>query len=71
MVISKSQIITKYWRNTANYEIYIRYNLLKLPACGFVVPKTTPIDDEYDIQHSHVIFLIPDCSSSSRHVSCK
>ena len=39
MIINKSQIIIKYWRNTANYKIYIRLYLLKLPACGFVGPK--------------------------------
>ena len=39
MVISKSPIIITYWRNTVNYEIYIRFYLLKLPACGFERPK--------------------------------
>ena len=35
MIISKSPIISKYWRNTANYKIYICFYLLKLLACGF------------------------------------
>ena len=39
MIISKSTIISKYWRNIANYEIYIRFYLLKLPACGFKGPE--------------------------------
>ena len=39
IIISKSTIIIKYWRNTANYEIYIRFYLLKLPACGFKGPE--------------------------------
>ena len=39
MIISKSKIIIKYWRNTTNYEIYICFYLLKLPACGFEGPK--------------------------------
>ena len=38
-IISKSKIIIKYWRNIANYEIYIRFYLLKLPACGFKGPE--------------------------------
>ena len=32
MIISKSTIIIKYWRNIANYEIYIHFYLLKLPC---------------------------------------
>ena len=39
MIISKSTIISKYWRNIANYEIYIRFYLLKVPTCGFKGPK--------------------------------
>ena len=39
MIISKSTIIIKSWRNIANYETYIRFYLLKLPACGFEGPK--------------------------------
>ena len=39
MIITKSPIIIKYWRNTTNYEIYIRFYLLKLPTCGFEGPK--------------------------------
>ena len=39
MIISKSTIIIKYWRNIANYEIYIHFYLLKLPACGFKGPE--------------------------------
>ena len=35
MIIIKSPIIFKYWRNIANYKIYIHFYLLKLPACGF------------------------------------
>ena len=35
MIISKLPIIIEYCRNTANYEIYIRFYLLKLPACSF------------------------------------
>ena len=39
MIISKSSIIIKYWRNSANYEIYIRFYLLKPPACRFEGPQ--------------------------------
>ena len=39
MIISKSRIIIKYWRNTTNYKIYIHFYLLKLSACGFLGPK--------------------------------
>ena len=39
MIISKSTIIIKYWRNNGNYEIYIRFYLLKLPACSFKGPE--------------------------------
>ena len=39
MMISKSTIIIKYWRNITNYEIYIRLYLLKLPACDFKEPE--------------------------------
>ena len=35
----RNTIISKYWRNIANYKIYIRFYLLKLPACGFKGPK--------------------------------
>ena len=66
MRISKLTIIIKYWRNTANYEIYIHFYLLKLPACGFKVPKTISIDVEYEMQHSHISLLVPDhlCASA-------
>ena len=39
MMLSKSTIIMKYWRNIANYEIYIHFYLLKLPSCGFKGPE--------------------------------
>ena len=39
MIISKSTIIMKYWRNIANYEISIRFYLLELPTCGFKGPE--------------------------------
>ena len=39
MIISRSPIIIKYWRNIANYETYIHFYLLKLPTCGFEGPK--------------------------------
>ena len=39
MIISKSTIISKYWRNITNYEIYICVYLLKLPGCGFKEPE--------------------------------
>ena len=39
IIVSKSTIIIKYWRNTTNYEIYIHFYLLKLPTCGFEGPK--------------------------------
>ena len=35
MIISKSTIIMKYWRNIANYKIYIHFYLLELPTCGY------------------------------------
>ena len=54
MIISKSPIIIKYWRNAANYEIFICFYLLKLPVCGFEGPKNNTIDVEYEIQHSHI-----------------
>ena len=61
MIISKSAIIIiQYWRNTASFEIYICFYLLKLPACGFEGPKTTPIDVEYETQHSHISLLVFD-----------
>ena len=41
MIISKSTIIMKYWRNSANYEIYIRFYLLELPTYGFKGPKNS------------------------------
>ena len=36
MIISKSQIIIKYWRNTADYKIYIRFSVetTSLWFCG-------------------------------------
>ena len=39
MIISKSTIISKYWRNIDNYEIYICLYLLKVPTCGFNGPE--------------------------------
>ena len=39
MIISKSTIIIKYWRNISIYKIYSHFYLLKLPACGFKGPK--------------------------------
>ena len=38
-IISKSSVIIKYWRNIANYKIYIHFYLLKLLACGFRGPE--------------------------------
>ena len=43
MIISKSPVIIKYWRNIANYEIYVRFYLWKLPACGIEGPKNNTI----------------------------
>ena len=71
MLISKSTIIIKYWRNIPNYEIYISFYLLKLPTCGFKDAKTAPIDVEYEIQHSHISLLVTDGSCTSRQVSYK
>ena len=33
--------------------------------------KTTPIDVEYEIQHSHICLLVLDHLCASRQVSCK
>ena len=54
-----------------NYETYIHFYLLKLPACGFEVAKNKPIDVEYELQHSHLSLLIPDRSWASLQVSYK
>ena len=55
--------------NILIWECYISYSA----SIGVVLrdPKTTPIDVEYEIQHSHISFLIPDHLRSSRQVSCK
>ena len=58
MIISKSIVIIKYWRNTANYKIYIHFYLFKLPTCGYEGQKATPINVECEIQHSHISFLV-------------
>ena len=73
MIISKSTIIIKYWRNIANYEIYIRFYLLKLPTCGFKGPgnNTNRIDVAYETEHSHISLLVADRLCASRQVSCK
>ena len=71
MIISKSKIISKYWRNIANYKIYIRFYLLKLSTCGLKGPKTTPIDFEYEIQHSHISLFVHDSSCTLWQISCK
>ena len=71
MIISKSKIISKYWRNIANYKIYICFYLLKLSACGLKGPKTTPIDFEYEIQHSHISLFVHDSSCTLWQISCK
>ena len=39
IIINKSRVIIKYWRNTANHKTYIHFYLLKLRACGFVGTK--------------------------------
>ena len=39
IIISKSPNIIKYWTNTDNYEIYIRFYLPKLPTSSFEGPK--------------------------------
>ena len=39
LIISKSPIIIKHWRNTANYKSYIHFYLLKLRVSAFEGPK--------------------------------
>ena len=68
MIISKSTIIEEILLITKSTSFSTCWNY---PPVVLRDAKTTPIDVEYEIQHSHISLFVADGSCASRQVSYK